>query len=235
MKRLGKISYLLLCVLLFSGCTAPEAAPSDTPQSVSSESLEELETQYKRELTELRLQLTETQTQLETARMELERLTDPEAYSPYCMDFTQPENSQVIVNCLDGIRLSPIGPGSRCGHRMENEYAEVLAKCTIKAWSAYTQPPEEWLLIVCAPQEAAEGSLGWIPAECAAAYTAENMETAVWPMKVDQSVVEWRYGFVAFSAIEDGMARVGYHGGGSDLLPLESILRPEPGVTGWFN
>lgn len=51
---------------------------------------------------------------------------------------------------------------------MENEYVEVVAKCRVKLSSELTEPPEEWLLVECAVMDATEGSLGWMPAECAA-------------------------------------------------------------------
>lgn len=146
-----------------------------------------------------------------------------------------PEFNQAIVNCPEGILTSPVEPGLKCGHPMENEYVEVVAKCRVKANNELTDPPEEWLLIECAAKDASEGSLGWIPAECAAEYTAENMDTVTWPLKVDESKVDWGYGLVSLGSVEDGVAQIGYHGGGSKSMPLEGLLRPEPGVTGWFD
>ena len=146
-----------------------------------------------------------------------------------------PEFNQAIVNCPEGILTSPVEPGLKCGHPMENEYAEVVAKCRVKANNELTDPPEEWLLIECAAKDASEGSLGWIPAECAAEYTAGNMDAVTWPLKVDESKVDWGYGLVSLGSVEDGVAQIGYHGGGSKSMPPEDLLRPEPGVTGWFD
>lgn len=44
----------------------------------------------------------------------------------------EPEFSQAIVNCPEGILVSPVEPQLKCGHPMENGYVEVVAKCRVK-------------------------------------------------------------------------------------------------------
>lgn len=217
MKKLTAI-VVFCAALLLSGCgakAAEPAPPETTAQLEQSERIAELEAR------------------LEVAEAELARLGEQSEYAYYNMIRVDPDFSQAIVNCPDGILTSPVEPGLKCGHPMENEYVEVVAKCRVKENVALTEPPEEWLLIECAVMDASEGSLGWIPAECAAEYTAENMDTVTWPLKVDESKADWDHGLVSIGSVEDGVAHIGYAGGSEDM-PAESILRPEPGVTGWF-
>ena len=93
-----------------------------------------------------------------------------------------------------------------------------------------------WLLIQCSAMDATEGGLGWIPAGCAVEYTAENMETITFPLRIDESRMEWNYGSVSVDVetLGNDMVDIGYHGGGTASVPADCIIRPTPGVTGWF-
>ena len=53
-------------------------------------------------------------------------------YSLENMIRVEPEFSQAVVNCPEGILVSPVEPQLKCGHPMENGYVEVVAKCRVK-------------------------------------------------------------------------------------------------------
>ena len=53
-------------------------------------------------------------------------------YSLENMIRVEPEFSQAVVNCPEGILVSPVEPQLKCGHHMENGYVEVVAKCRVK-------------------------------------------------------------------------------------------------------
>lgn len=221
MKKL--ITIALLCgALLLSGCGDGELP------------LTKLELEQEQRIEELEAELEQAEARLAEAAEALAGAGEGAEYSLENMIRVEPEFSQAVVNCPEGILVSAVEPQLKCGHPMENEYVEVVAKCRVKLSSELTEPPEEWLLVECAVMDATEGSLGWIPAECAAEYTAENMEQVTWPLKVDESKLDWGYGLVSIGSVEDGAAQIGYHGGGSASIPLEALLRPEPGTTGWF-
>lgn len=221
MKKLIAIA-LLLGTLLLSGC-GEEGLP-----------LTKLELEQQQRIEELETQLDEAEARLTQAEAALDEALAGEGYSLEGMVRAEPEFAQALVNCPEGLRTAPVDSGLKCGHRMENEYVEVVAKCLLKSGAALSDPPEAWLLVECAVMDATEASLGWIPADCAEEYTAENMAQVTWPLKVDEARVEWGRGPVALASVEDGVAQIGYHGGGTASLPAEALLRPEPGVTGWF-
>lgn len=212
----------LALALCLSGCSAETSCPPATSAPTDqSERTAELEAR------------------LAAAEEELERLENQSMfgeYAYYTMVRIEPEFSQAIVNCEEGILTSPVEPGLKCGHRMVNEYAEVVAKCRIAANTELIEPPEEWLLIQCSAMDATEGGLGWIPAGCAVEYTAENMETITFPLRIDESRMEWNYGSVSVDVetLGNDMVDIGYHGGGTASVPADCIIRPTPGVTGWF-
>ena len=212
----------LAAALCLSGCSSePVSQPETSVPPDQSERIEELEAQ------------------LAAAEEELERAANQGRfgeYAYYTMERIEPEFSQAIVNCEEGVLTSPVELGLKCGHRMVNEYAEVVAKCRIAANAELIDPPEEWLLIQCSVMDATEGGLGWIPADCAVEYTAENMETITFPLRIDESRMEWNYGSVSVDVetLGNDMVDIGYHGGGTASVPADCIIRPTPGVTGWF-
>ena len=65
-------------------------------------------------------------------------------------------------------------------------------------------------------------------------YTAENMDTVMFPLKVDETKMDWEHGMISIGSIDGGVANIGYAGGGAESIPAEYILRPTPGMTGWF-
>lgn len=218
---------LSLTLLCCSACGAAQVStppPLATPEQQSSEALV------------LEARIAELEDELAAAN---ERAANPQTelgeYAYYNMVYTEPEYTQVIVNCPDGAVTSPVEYGFKCSHPMENEYAEVLAACHIKENAALKEPQETWLLIRSGVWDASEGDIGWVPLECVTEYTAENMYTVTWPLKVDASAIDWNYGFVSCSDSSGIEVTVGYHGGGEATIPADCLLYPEPGVTGWFD
>lgn len=218
---------LSLALLCCSACGAAQVStppPLATPEQKSSEALV------------LEARIAELEDELAAAN---ERAANPQTelgeYAYYNMVYTEPEYTQVIVNCPDGAVTSPVEYGFKCSHPMENEYAEVLAACHIKENAALKEPQETWLLIRSGVWDASEGDIGWVPLECVTEYTAENMYTVAHPLKVDASAIDWNYGFVSCSDSSGIEVTVGYHGGGEATIPADCLLYPEPGVTGWFD
>ena len=130
----------LAAALCLSGCSSePVPQPETSVPPDQSERIEELEAQ------------------LAAAEEELERAANQGRfgeYAYYTMERIEPEFSQAIVNCEEGVLTSPVELGLKCGHRMVNEYAEVVAKCRIAANAELIDPPEEWLLIQCSVMDA---------------------------------------------------------------------------------
>ena len=227
MMRKTAVFALSLALLCCSACGAAQVStppPLATPEQQSSEALV------------LEARIAELEDELAAAN---ERAANPQTelgeYAYYNMVYTEPEYTQVIVNCPDGAVTSPVEYGFKCSHPMENEYAEVLAACHIKENAALKEPQETWLLIRSGVWDASEGDIGWVPLECVTEYTAENMYTVTWPLKVDASAIDWNYGFVSCSDSSGSEVTVGYHGGGEATIPADCLLYPEPGVTGWFD
>lgn len=227
MMRKTAVFALSLTLLCCSACGAAQVStppPLATPEQQSSEALV------------LEARIAELEDELAAAN---ERAANPQTelgeYAYYNMVYTEPEYTQVIVNCPDGAVTSPVEYGFKCSHPMENEYAEVLAACHIKENAALKEPQETWLLIRSGVWDASEGDIGWVPLECVTEYTAENMYTVTWPLKVDASAIDWNYGFVSCSDSSGIEVTVGYHGGGEATIPADCLLYPEPGVTGWFD
>lgn len=218
------LSLALLC------CSACGAAQVSTPPPLAT-----LE-QKSSEALVLEARIAELEDELAAAN---ERAANPQTelgeYAYYNMVYTEPEYTQVIVNCPDGAVTSPVEYGFKCSHPMENEYAEVLAACHIKENAALKEPQETWLLIRSGVWDASEGDIGWVPLECVTEYTSENMYTVTHPLKVDASAIDWNYGFVSCSDSSGIEVTVGYHGGGEATIPADCLLYPEPGVTGWFD
>lgn len=214
------LSLALLC------CSACGAAQVSTPPPLAT-----LE-QKSSEALVLEARIAELEDELAAAN---ERAANPQTemgeYAYYNMVYTEPEYTQVIVNCPDGAVTSPVEYGFKCSHPMENEYAEVLAACHIKENAALKEPQETWLLIRSGVWDASEGDIGWVPLECVTEYTAENMYTVTWPLLADGV----DYGFVSCSDSSGSEVTVGYHGGGEATIPADCLLYPEPGVTGWFD
>ncbi len=218
---------LSLALLCCSACGAAQVStppPLATPEQKSSEALV------------LEARIAELEDELAAAN---ERAANPQTemgeYAYYNMVYTEPEYTQVIVNCPDGAVTSPVEYGFKCSHPMENEYAEVLAACHIKENAALKEPQETWLLIRSGVWDASEGDIGWVPLECVTEYTSENMYTVTHPLKVDASAIDWNYGFVSCPDSSGSEVTVGYHGGGEATIPADCLLYPEPGVTGWFD
>ena len=218
---------LSLALLCCSACGAAQVStppPLATPEQKSSEALV------------LEARIAELEDELAAAN---ERAANPQTelgeYAYYNMVYTEPEYTQVIVNCPDGAVTSPVEYGFKCSHPMENEYAEVLAACHIKENAALKEPQETWLLIRSGVWDASEGDIGWVPLECVTEYTSENMYTVTHSLKVDASAIDWNYGFVSCSDSSGSEVTVGYHGGGEATIPADCLLYPEPGVTGWFD
>lgn len=227
MMRKTAVFALSLTLLCCSACGAAQVStppPLATPEREISEALV------------LEARIAELEDELAAAN---ERAANPQTelgeYAYYNMVYTEPEYTQVIVNCPDGAVTSPVEYGFKCSHPMENEYAEVLAACHIKENAALKEPQETWLLIRSGVWDASEGDIGWVPLECVTEYTAENMYTVTWPLKVDASAIDWNYGFVSCSDSSGIEVTVGYHGGGEATIPADCLLYPEPGVTGWFD
>ena len=221
MKKTAVIA-LSLALLLCSACGVTQA-PAPTPLETERESSEVLV---------LEARVAELEDELAAAN---ERAANPQTelgeYAYYNMVYTEPEYTQVIVNCPDGMVTSPVEYGFKCSAPMENEYAEVLAACLIKENAALKEPQETWLLIRRAVRDASEGNIGWAPLECVTEYTAENMRTVTWPLLADGV----DYGFVSCDDSSGDTVVVGYHGGGEAEVPRASLHYPEPGVTGWFD
>ena len=195
---------LSLALLCCSACGAAQVStppPLATPEQQSSEALV------------LEARIAELEDELAAAN---ERAANPQTelgeYAYYNMVYTEPEYTQVIVNCPDGAVTSPVEYGFKCSHPMENEYAEVLAACHIKENAALKE-------------EVARR----------AAQILENMYTVTHPLKVDASAIDWNYGFVSCSDSSGIEVTVGYHGGGTAEVPRGSLRYPTPGVTGWFD
>ena len=218
------LSLALLC------CSACGAAQVSTPPPLAT-----LE-QKSSEALVLEARIAELEDELAAAN---ERAANPQTemgeYAYYNMVYTEPEYTQVIVNCPDGAVTSPVEYGFKCSHPMENEYAEVLAACHIKENAALKEPQETWLLIRSGVWDASEGDIGWVPLECVTEYTSENMYTVTHSLKVDASAIDWNYGFVSCPDSSGSEVTVGYHGGGEATIPADCLLYPEPGVTGWFD
>ena len=218
------LSLALLC------CSACGAAQVSTPPPLAT-----LE-QQSSEVLVLEARIAELEDELAAAN---ERAANPQTelgeYAYYNMVYTEPEYTQVIVNCPDGAVTSPVEYGFKCSHPMENEYAEVLAACHIKENAALKEPQETWLLIRSGVWDASEGDIGWVPLECVTEYTSENMYTVTHSLKVDASAIDWNYGFVSCPDSSGSEVTVGYHGGGEATIPADCLLYPEPGVTGWFD
>lgn len=227
MMRKTAVFALSLTLLCCSACGAAQVStppPLATPEQQSSEVLV------------LEARIAELEDELAAAN---ERAANPQTelgeYAYYNMVYTEPEYTQVIVNCPDGAVTSPVEYGFKCSHPMENEYAEVLAACHIKENAALKEPQETWLLIRSGVWDASEGDIGWVPLECVTEYTSENMYTVTHSLKVDASAIDWNYGFVSCSDSSGSAVTVGYHGGGEATIPADCLLYPEPGVTGWFD
>lgn len=208
-----------LAMLALTACTSaasPPSAPERTPNDVA-----------------LRARISELETQLAEAE---ERADAPQTllgdFAYYNMVYAEPEFTQAIINSSDGIVTSPVEYGFKCGHVMENEYAEVLAACLIKENAALKEPAETWLLIRCAVRDASEGDIGWVPLECAAPYTAENMSGVTWPLR---AVSLDDAGFVAVEGSGGGEVEVSYPGGGTATIPAGDLQYPAPGEMGWFD
>ena len=223
MMRKTAVFALSLTLLCCSACGAAQVStppPLATPEQQSSEALF------------LEARIAELEDELAAAN---ERAANPQTelgeYAYYNMVYTEPEYTQVIVNCPDGAVTSPVEYGFKCSHPMENEYAEVLAACHIKENAALKEPQETWLLIRSGVWDASEGDIGWVPLECVTEYTAENMYTVTWPLLADGV----DYGFVGCNDSSGDLVVVGYHGGGTAEVPCGSLRYPTPGVTGWFD
>lgn len=181
--------------------------------------------------TALRARIRELEDQLAEAE---ERTAAPQTllgeFAYYNMVYAEPEFTQAIVNFPDGIVTSPVEYGFKCGHSMENEYVEVLAACLIKENAALKEPTETWLLVRCAVRDASEGNIGWVPLECAAPYTSENMQSVTWPLRAEGLEDN---GFVAVEGSSGGEVEVSYPGGEASV-PADSLHYPTPGELGWF-
>ena len=113
---------------------------------------------------------------------------------------------------------------------------KVVAQCMIKANARLTEPPEQWVLIRRSVRDASEANLGWVPLECVTEYTAENMRSITFPLKVSSGEASW--GSVSVSApvaADAGDVEISYHSGGTATVPARDILYPTPGAPGWFD
>ena len=227
MKKLA-VFVLISALLCCSACGTeqiPPPTPTASPEQQSSEVLV------------LEARVAELEEELAAA---LESAANPQTqlgeYAYYSMVYAEPEYAQVIVNCPDGIVTSPVEYGFKCSAPMENEYAEVVAQCMIKANAQLTEPLEQWVLIRRSVRDASEANLGWVPLECVTEYTAENMRSITFPLKVSGGEASW--GSVSVSApvaADAGDVEISYHGGGTATVPAGDILYPTPGAPGWFD
>ena len=217
MKKL-MVLVLAAAMLALAACGV-EVTPVGTPERTPND-------------TALRARISELEEQLAEAE---ERAAAPQTllgeFAYYNMVYAEPEFTQAIINSPDGIVTSPVEYGFKCGHAMEDEYVEVLAACLIKENAALKEPAETWLLVRCAVRDASEGNIGWVPLECAAPYTAENMLSVTWPLRADGLE---NAGFVAVEGSGGGEVEVSYPGGGEAAVPADSIRYPAPGESGWF-
>lgn len=123
MKKL--ITIALLCgALLLSGCGDGELP------------LTKLEMEQEQRIEELEAELEQAEARLAEAEEALAGAGEGAEYSLENMIRVEPEFSQAVVNCPEGILVSPVEPQLKCGHPMENEYVEVVAKCRLKPSSA---------------------------------------------------------------------------------------------------
>lgn len=227
MKKLA-VFVLISALLCCSACGTeqiPPPTPNASPEQQSSEVLV------------LEARVAELEEELAAA---LESAANPQTqlgeYAYYNMVYAKPEYAQVIVNCPAGIVTSPVEYSFKCSAPMENEYAEVVAQCMIKANARLTEPPEQWVLIRRSVRDASEANLGWVPLECVTEYTAENMRSITFPLKVSGGEASW--GSVSVSApvaADAGDVVISYHGGGTATVPAADILYPTPGAPGWFD
>lgn len=227
MKKLAV--FVLISALLCCSACGTEQIPTPTPNASPE--------QQSSEVLVLEARVAELEEELAAA---LESAANPQTqlgeYAYYNMVYAEPEYAQVIVNCPDGIVTSPVEYGFKCSAPMENEYAEVVAQCMIKANARLTEPPEQWVLIRRSVRDASEANLGWVPLESVTEYTAENMGSITFPLKVSGGEASW--GSVSVSApvaADAGDVEISYHGGGTATVPAGDILYPTPGAPGWFD
>ncbi len=106
--------------LLLSGCGDGELP------------LTKLELEQEQRIEELEAELEQAEARLAEAAEALAGAGEGAEYSLENMIRVEPEFSQAVVNCPEGILVSPVEPQLKCGHPMENGYVEVVAKCRVK-------------------------------------------------------------------------------------------------------
>ena len=166
-----------------------------------------------------------------TVQLEEYERGEREVYTGIGVIYSEPEYTQALVNCPDGLRVWPTEDAATVSHVINSEYAEVVAQCTAVRDNEEGVPEEsQWMLIRIAVSFTSESELGWVPLECCTEYTEENSHQATFPLKLGADYGQNESWFMRVDGTDaDGNVLVSAPGGWSAAVKPGEVVYPPVG------